>query len=51
MTKVSRSCRLFLEVDLFHALPAMYRDGFMEHTYTILYIVLYYIYSNAFFPK
>ena len=32
MAKGSCSCRLFLEVALFHALPALYIDGFMEYT-------------------
>ena len=32
MTKVSRSYRLFLEVDLFHALPALFIKEFMEYT-------------------
>ena len=38
MTKGSPSYSIFLEVDLFHALPALYKvytDGFMEYTYHV----------------
>ena len=35
MAKGSRSYRLFLEVDLFHVLPALYSDEFIEYTFQI----------------
>ena len=33
MTKGSRSYRLFLAVDLFHPLSALYSAGFLDYTY------------------
>ena len=30
--KWSQSCRHFLEIDLFHSLPALYSEGFIEYT-------------------
>ena len=43
MTKGSRSYRLFLAVDLFHPLSALYSAVFLDYTYngdhsTVLYI-------------
>ena len=32
MAKVSRSCRLFLDVDFLHALSALHSDRFMVNT-------------------
>ena len=40
MARGSRSCRLFLKVDLCPALPALYSDGFMEHSYTVIKTIL-----------
>ena len=40
----SRSYRLYLEIDLYQTLPALYRDGVME--YTNIQTILYSIFSS-----
>ena len=44
--KSSRNYRLFQEINLVNALPALNRDGLMEYTYTV-----YYTYSMKIFFK
>ena len=45
---MAKGSRFYLEVNLFHALPALYSDGFMQYTFSIVHTMLYSVQYSIF---